>query len=178
MAGAGVWAQHYLGNTYYVATQDKDITIRKGADMNIFGRDLNSLYQRACLNKKGDLTLFNGECGDDTQPFKVTDLPASERGAVSAIGSGSYDKVQSELSELSDRALPPCRESGSKESDSGKNDPDKSDAKKSDSDKDDSKKSDSDSGNEKDGKDASKGKDSSSKDSYLSSPGVDCREVN
>ena len=178
VAGAGVWAQHYLGNTYYVATQDKDITIRKGADMNIFGRDLNSLYQRACLNKKGDLTLFNGECGDDTQPFKVTDLPASERGAVSAIGSGSYDKVQSELSELSDRALPPCRESGSKESDSGKNDPDKSDAKKSDSDKDDSKKSDSDSGNEKDGKDASKGKDSSSKDSYLSSPGVDCREVN
>lgn len=183
VAGAGVWAQHYLGNTYYVATQDKDITIRKGADMSIFGRDLNSLYQRACLNKKGDLTLSNGECGDDAQPFKVTDLPASERGAVSNIGSGSYNEVQSELSALSDRALPPCRKSGSGEPDSEKNDSeksgsDKSDSKKNGSDKSDSKKSDSDSDHEKDGKDASKGKDSASKDSYLSSPGVDCREVN
>ena len=118
VAGAGVWAQHYLNNTYYVATDEEEITIHEGADFSVFGRELNSLYQRACLDKDGDLTLSNGACEGKDQPFKVTDLPASERGAVENIPAGSYDEVQSELSTLSDRILPPCRDSKGDKKDS------------------------------------------------------------
>jgi len=122
---AGVWwvSKNYLNNNYYVAvveasttSEDTDaaneeIRIMQGIDMELFGRPLNKDYQVACLREDGALQLAGNSCPTGTQAFSLTDLPPSERSAVGNLDSGSYDEVQSQLTQLSERALPKCRES-------------------------------------------------------------------
>lgn len=122
---AGLWcvSKNYLNNNYYVAvveasttSEDMDaaneeIRIMQGIDMELFGRPLNKDYQVACLREDGALQLAGNSCPTGTQAFSLTDLPPSERSAVGNLDSGSYDEVQSQLTQLSERALPKCRES-------------------------------------------------------------------
>ena len=123
---AGVWwvGKNYLNNNYYVAVVEtaansddakaepqEEIRIMQGIDMELFGRSLNKAYQVACLHEDGALQLAGNSCPADTQAFSLTDLPPSERSAVGNLDSGSYDEVQSQLTQLSERALPKCRES-------------------------------------------------------------------
>ena len=134
---AGVWfvGKNYLNSNYYVAVSDtatsdtgsnadgeapkseepaapagQEITIQNGIDLELFGRSLNHSYQVACLNEEGALQLTADSCPSGTQPFSLNDLPPSERSAVGNLESGSYDAVQSQLTRLSERALPKCRE--------------------------------------------------------------------
>lgn len=122
---AGMWfvGKNYVNNNYYVAvsetaegeasasTEDQEITIKRGIDLELFGRALNHSYQVACLNEEGALQLASTSCPSGTQPFALNDLPPSERSAVGNLQAGSYDEVQSQLTKLSERALPKCRES-------------------------------------------------------------------
>lgn len=91
--------------------QGQEITIMQGVDFELFGRSLNHAYQVACLKEDGALQLATSSCPADAQPFTLSDLPPSERSAVGNLESGSYDDVQSQLTQLSERALPKCRES-------------------------------------------------------------------
>lgn len=115
---AGVWmvGKNYLNNNYYVAVEtadgaDQDIRIMQGIDMEVFNNGLNQPYQVACLREDGALQLAGTSCPTGTQAFSLDDLPPSERSAVGNLQSGSYDEVQSQLTQLSERALPKCRES-------------------------------------------------------------------
>ena len=109
VVSGGLWMKNYLGNNYYVATDEGGtLTIQQGADYEIFGRPLHHTYQNACLGKDNALKLGHGECAGDFAPFTLKDLPESERAAVGNLPSGSYDEVQTQLSQLSDKALKPC----------------------------------------------------------------------
>lgn len=115
---AGIFGgKAYTDSRYYVAqaAETRAMTIEQGVDINIFGRALHKTYQNACINAAGDLQLSQADCTGDYLPFKVTDLPESERGAVDHIGSGDYNTIQAELSQLSDKALPACRPAATKE---------------------------------------------------------------
>ena len=99
----------YLGSNYYVTADEEGVlTIQEGADYEIFGRPLHHTYQNACLSKDNALKLGHGACDGDFAPFTLKDLPESERAAVGNLPSGSYDEVQTQLSQLSDKALKPC----------------------------------------------------------------------
>lgn len=89
----------------------QEITIKQGVDVELFGRSLNQPYQVACLREDGALQLAGASCPSGTQAFTLSDLPPSERSAVGNLEAGSYDEVQSQLTKLSERALPKCRES-------------------------------------------------------------------
>lgn len=112
IAGVGVWGKNYLDNNYYVTTAgaNEEIQIERGADFSVFGKDLHETYQVACLGKDGALRLSNGSCDAGFNPLKVEDLPATERGVVHNLDSGSYDEVQGQLTRLADNALPVCRD--------------------------------------------------------------------
>lgn len=105
----GLWMKSYLGSNYYVTADEEGVlTIQEGADYEIFGRPLHHTYQNACLSKDNALKLGHNACDGDFAPFTLKDLPESERAAVGNLPSGSYDEVQTQLSQLSDKALKPC----------------------------------------------------------------------
>ncbi|MDN6098821.1 PP2C family protein-serine/threonine phosphatase [Corynebacterium flavescens] len=109
VAGGGVWAKKYLDNNYYVAVGESEaLTIHKGADFSLFGKELNSMYQHACLSKDNSLRLSSEDCSGDYTAFKVSDLPESERSAVANLPAGSYEEVQTQLTRLSAKALKAC----------------------------------------------------------------------
>ncbi|QCB27353.1 PP2C family protein-serine/threonine phosphatase [Corynebacterium endometrii] len=109
--GALFGGKAYVDSRYFVAqaADTQALTIEQGVDVTVFGRALHSTYQNACINADGDLQLSPAACTGDYLPFKVTDLPEPERGALSGIGSGDYNAIQAELAKLSDKALPACR---------------------------------------------------------------------
>ncbi|AJI77604.1 protein phosphatase 2C domain-containing protein [Corynebacterium singulare] len=116
----GLWMKNHLANNYYVTTDEEEVlTIQQGADFEIFGRPLHHTYQHACLSEKNALKLGRDDCGGDYAPFKLADLPESERAAVGNLPAGSYDEVQTQLSRLSEKALKPCAKATSKEAEVG-----------------------------------------------------------
>ncbi|ANE02802.1 PP2C family protein-serine/threonine phosphatase [Corynebacterium crudilactis] len=107
VVAAGWWGYSRLDSTFYVAVDDKDaITVEQGADYRIFGKDLHSQFQVACLNEAGTLSLK--ESCENGASFKLDDLPASVRGSVAGLPSGSYDEVQAQMQRLAAQALPVC----------------------------------------------------------------------
>lgn len=109
IAGAGVWTKNYLDNNYYVSVGDsEEITIQNGADFSLFGKDLHSTYQHACLGKDNSLRLSSENCSGDFSAFKISDLPESERSAVGNLPAGSYEEVQTQLTRLSSKAMKVC----------------------------------------------------------------------
>lgn len=162
LAGGAFWARSYLNDNYYVQTvaegagdsgdaggaKTDAITIQRGADLSVFGKQLHHTYQHACINAEGDLQLAGDTCAGDFAPFTVSDLPETERSVVPNLNSGSYDEVQTQLSRLSDKALPACRPAAEEQ--------DKKDEAKPEENK---------------PGDAAKAND------YLNKPGVNCREV-
>ncbi|MDY3128376.1 MAG: protein phosphatase 2C domain-containing protein [Corynebacterium sp.] len=116
IVAAWVGGRVYLNNNFYVASSadTEEITIHKGADFSLFGRNLNHRYQTACLGKDSALQLVNDTCPRSTVPFTLAALPPSERMAVANLPAGSYEKVQAELTRLSERALPICKDARSK----------------------------------------------------------------
>ncbi|QNQ89223.1 SpoIIE family protein phosphatase [Corynebacterium poyangense] len=98
-------------NFYLSVTDQQELLIQQGANYTIFGHDLHSPYQLACIDGSGDLRLLSPE--DATQDrscqvFKLNDLPESARGSVSSMPSGSYDSVKEDLQRLAAEALPAC----------------------------------------------------------------------
>ncbi|ALC04526.1 hypothetical protein CDES_00195 [Corynebacterium deserti GIMN1.010] len=107
VVAAGWWGYSRIDSTFYVAVNDsEEITVEQGVDYRIFGKDLHSQYQVACLNEAGTLTLL--ESCEDGKSFKLDDLPASVRGSVADLPSGSYDEVQAQMERLAAQALPLC----------------------------------------------------------------------
>lgn len=107
--GAGLWVKNFLSNNYYAETNDaQEITILKGADYSVFGKDLSSTHQYVCINDKNSLLFSAQKCKGDFTPLKVSDLPESERGAVNHISAGDLSKVQDQINDLGETALKPC----------------------------------------------------------------------
>ena len=131
VVSGGLWMKNHLANNYYVTTDKEEVlTIQQGADFDLFGRSLHHTYQHACLNKDNSLKLSTGECTDKYAPFKLTDLPESERAAVGNLPAGSYDEVQTQLTRLSEKALKPCATSDDVAKDKDKDKDAKKDADK------------------------------------------------
>lgn len=107
VATAGWWGFSRLDSRFFVTVGDQNsLSIEKGANYAIFGFDLHSHYQQACLTRDGKLSL-NVSCAGD-QPFKLTDLPASVRSSVPNLPAGSYDEIQAQMQRLADEILPVC----------------------------------------------------------------------
>ena len=131
VVSGGLWMKNHLANNYYVTTDEEEVlTIQQGADFDLFGRSLHHTYQHACLNKDNSLKLSTGDCTDKYAPFKLTDLPESERAAVGNLPAGSYDEVQTQLTRLSEKALKPCATSDDVAKDKDKDKDAKKDADK------------------------------------------------
>ena len=133
VVSGGLWMKNHLASNYYVTTDEEEVlTIQQGADFDLFGRSLHHTYQHACLNKDNSLKLGTGECTGEYAPFRLTDLPESERAAVGNLPAGSYDEVQTQLTRLSEKALKPCATSkdAAKDKDKDAADEAKKDAKK------------------------------------------------
>lgn len=102
------WLMRVADRTYYLATDDKDdIIVHQGLDYTVFGHDLHSPYQAACLSKDGSIQLVDLE-GKDCHRFNLKDLPESARSSAQSMPSASYDEVTSQLRRLADQALPVC----------------------------------------------------------------------
>jgi len=109
LALAGWWAYSAMDRTYFIATADNDhLVVERGIDYSVFGRDLHSPYQEACLDERGDLRMVDVGSAEDCSPFETTDLPESVRSSVDGLDSGSYDDVTQQLRRLADEALPVC----------------------------------------------------------------------
>lgn len=109
LALAGWWAYSAMDRTYFIATADNDhLVVERGIDYSVFGRDLHSPYQEACLDERGDLQMVDVGSAEDCSPFELTDLPESVRSSVDGLDSGSYDDVTQQLRRLADEALPVC----------------------------------------------------------------------
>lgn len=108
---AGWWGYSRINSTFFVtvatvAEEQEAITVEQGVDYRIFGRDLHSRYQVACLDAAGKLSLKE-ECTTG-ETFTLGDLPASVRGTVPDLPAGSYDEVQAQMERLAGQALPVC----------------------------------------------------------------------
>lgn len=122
LALGGWWAKHTIDNSYFIATGDEEhLVIQHGVDYSVFGRDLHSPFQEACLNAEGDLRLVDVGSTEDCAPFQLQDLPQSVRSQVEGLETGSYDDVTQQLRRLADQALPVCIDRAT-DSDSGDGD--------------------------------------------------------
>ena len=122
LALGGWWARTAVNDNYFITTgADDHLVIEHGVDYSIFGRDLHTPYQEACLNEDGDLTLVDMGSTEDCSPFELQDLPQSVRSQVEGLEGGSYDEVTQQLRRLASQALPVCidRETPADESDNG-----------------------------------------------------------
>jgi len=107
--GAGGWGtKKTLDNRYYIATDNNELVVYKGADETILGKTLHSTYQRACLDAKGNLTLLDANSTKKCHRFQLTDLPPSTRTNVDNLPSGDYNDVQTQMERLAKQALPVC----------------------------------------------------------------------
>ncbi|MCF4007607.1 protein phosphatase 2C domain-containing protein [Corynebacterium uropygiale] len=112
LLGAGWAANSYLDRTFYLSTTDREeLLIQQGANYTIFGHELHTPYQVACIDAGGDLRLLNpsdAEKDSSCTVFTLKDLPESARGSVSSMPSGSYEEVTESLQRLAGEALPAC----------------------------------------------------------------------
>lgn len=110
LIGAGWWGLSRLDEQYYLSVNDREeFVIEQGADYSIFGRDLHTPLQQACIDADGNLRYVGiDEKAKDCTLFGLDDLPESVRGSAAALDSGSYDDVTQQLQRLSDEALPVC----------------------------------------------------------------------
>ena len=106
------WILHnYLRDTYFLAANEHDeIVLYHGTETEPLGITLHWPYQRACLGKKADISLYNA---DDPKPsdchtFTLDDLQPAARARVKGLPEGSYDDVQRQLHRLAGSALPLC----------------------------------------------------------------------
>ena len=107
--GAGGWGtKKTLDNRYYIATDNNELVVYKGADETILGKTLHSTYQRACLDAKGNLTLLDANSTKKCHRLQLTDLPPSTRTNVDNLPSGDYNDVQTQMERLAKQALPVC----------------------------------------------------------------------
>ena len=97
IGAGGWWAKKTLDNRYYIATDNSELVVYKGADETILGKTLHSTYQRACLDAKGNLTLLDANSNKKCHRFQLTDLPPSTRTNVDNLPSGDYNDVQTQL---------------------------------------------------------------------------------
>lgn len=118
LLGAGWAANSYLNRTFYLDTTERDeLLIQQGANYTIFGHDLHTPYQVACINADGNLRLLSPADANNDQSctvFTLKDLPESARGSVRSMSSGSYEDVTEHLQRLAGEALPVCVTSNKK----------------------------------------------------------------
>lgn len=108
IGAGGWWAKKTLDNRYYIATDNNELVVYKGADETILGKTLHSTYQRACLDAKGNLTLLDANSTKKCHRLQLTDLPPSTRTNVDNLPSGDYNDVQTQMERLAKQALPVC----------------------------------------------------------------------
>lgn len=108
----GWWTYDKASKTYFVTTDETSrLIVERGVDFSVFGRDLHSPHQAACLSPEGSVQLVAagaGAGGTACTPFRLTDLPEATRGQVENLPSGSYDEITGQLRRLADAALPAC----------------------------------------------------------------------
>lgn len=152
LVGAGWWAYSRIDDSYFVSVGEQDqLIVQNGVDYSVFGRDLHTPYQEACINAGGDLRFVPVGTDTDCAMFALEDLPDSARASVPGLSSGSYDEVVRQLRRLADQALPVCVTREASGEGAEPVDPDSPDAAEADA--------------------AADGR-------ALSVPGVNCREVN
>lgn len=109
LVGGGWWAYQRVDNSYFLATGANDqLVVEHGVDFSIFGRELHSPFQEACLDAQGALRLVDAGGSEDCPSFSLQDLPESVRASVPGLEGGSYDQVNQQLRRLADQALPVC----------------------------------------------------------------------
>lgn len=108
-AGAtGVVMYQRIKDTYYVAQQDDQIIIRNGTNSTVLGFALNTVYQRACLDSSGKVTLIDPNSTDKCHRFLTSDLTPAARGALEDLPEGSYNSAESQITRLASQTLPVC----------------------------------------------------------------------
>ncbi|QGU03331.1 PP2C family protein-serine/threonine phosphatase [Corynebacterium comes] len=109
LVGAVWWVYSTVDRSYFIDTGEEDhLVIESGVNFSVFGRDLHTPYQEACLDEAGALRLVDVGSTEDCSPFTLQDLPESARTSVAGLGTGSYDEVTQQLRRLADQALPLC----------------------------------------------------------------------
>ncbi len=109
LVAGGWWAYERVDNSYFLATgADDQFVVENGVDYSVFGRELHSPFQEACLTADGNLRLVDVGGTEDCPSFSLEDLPESVRTSVPGLGGGSYDDVTQQLRRLADQALPVC----------------------------------------------------------------------
>lgn len=126
LVAAAWWVYSTVDRSYFISTgEEEHLVIESGVDFSVFGRDLHTPYQEACLDEAGALRVVDVGSTEDCSPFTLQDLPESARGSVAGLETGSYDEVTQQLRRLADQALPVCidrenpPEGGDAESDGG-----------------------------------------------------------
>ncbi|MEJ5928449.1 protein phosphatase 2C domain-containing protein [Corynebacterium sp. H128] len=108
LAAAGWFALEKGKENFYVNTDEHEqIVIEQGFNTSLFGKDLHSVYQQACLDKDAKLKVVNQGAADCT-PFVVNDLKPDARSSLSSMPSGNYDEVMQQVTRLSGELLPEC----------------------------------------------------------------------
>lgn len=113
LVGGAWFFLHRSQQNYYLTTNDNDqFVIHQGVDFSVFGRELNTPLQKACIDNDGALrfvdTNTEGTTNVDCSVFSLQDLPASARASIDSLEGGSYDEVTVQLRRLADEALPVC----------------------------------------------------------------------
>lgn len=125
---AGWWGVHHLQNSFYITTASSsdseadnaselgaELVIEQGANVSLLGKDLHSTYQVACLSPSGELTMISASSTEDCHRFNLADLTESARAEVSSLPRGNYDETLQRMQHLAQNVLPVCviRESSS-----------------------------------------------------------------
>ena len=106
--GGGWWVFSTANHTYFLATDDHhDLVVHHGLNYTVFGHDLHSPYQVACLSKDAAIQMADVNHAN-CHPFSINDLPESVRDSAESMPAASYDEVTSQLRRLADQALPVC----------------------------------------------------------------------
>lgn len=162
LVAAGIWVWQKKNDSYFVAEHNGEIYVYQGLKSSVFGMDLNSEYQRTCLDADDNLTVLDIDQADAANqpcnPFKVADLRPSARSLVPGLTEGSYDDAQQQLKELVAEALPVCVQRTSDKAEADKPEADKPEA-------------------DKKGEPKDSGTSTPPDESDLVKPGENCREV-
>lgn len=97
------------------ADASAELVIEQGANITLLGKELHSTYQVACLSPSGELTMIDASATEDCHRFSLADLTESARTEVSSLPRGNYDETLQRMQHLAANVLPVCviRESSS-----------------------------------------------------------------
>ncbi|AKE40277.1 serine/threonine protein phosphatase [Corynebacterium kutscheri] len=116
--GGIFWLRKQVNNTYFISTDnDTELVINQGTKEGLLGQA--KVYQVACLNETGMLTMIDVDSTNTCHRFTLQDITASARTQVASLPEGTYDEVLQQMQRLAMQLLPLCvvRESSTSDPD-------------------------------------------------------------